>query len=192
VVLVKRPPLIVGLETDEFGRHYWLKAELLEFCRDHRLSTAGSKRELEAGIARFLETGERTERVQRTKRAAMPEMFTLETVIEDGWWCGEALGAFLETQVGRGFRFDGAMREFVRHGEGKTLQETVAYWHESRVTARARKPISEQFEYNRFTRAYFDEHPGANRQQVIAAWYAHRNREPDSSQDSASDARMNP
>jgi hypothetical protein len=52
-----RPPLTKRLPVEDFRSFYWLKAELLEFCRAAGLPTAGSKQALAARIEAWLSTG---------------------------------------------------------------------------------------------------------------------------------------
>ena len=57
--VMNRPELNITLSADDFRAFYFLKDELLQFCRDNGLSTAGSKLELAERIAVFLTSGER-------------------------------------------------------------------------------------------------------------------------------------
>jgi SAP domain-containing new25 len=44
----QRPALTSDLTVQEFKRHYFLKSELLEFCREYGLSSIGGKPDLNA------------------------------------------------------------------------------------------------------------------------------------------------
>lgn len=57
--MTRRPILERGLDSGEFRDYYYLKEELVAFCRAEGLPTAGSKEELSGRIACFLDTGER-------------------------------------------------------------------------------------------------------------------------------------
>ena len=52
-----RPTLTEHTSIDDFASFYWLKEELVAFCRAQGLSTLGSKQDLSARIRQFLETG---------------------------------------------------------------------------------------------------------------------------------------
>ena len=43
-----RPPLNRSLSVDEFRHYYWLKDELVAFCREQGISRAGSKLEIQS------------------------------------------------------------------------------------------------------------------------------------------------
>jgi len=49
-----RPDLDNGLSPDTFKVHRWLKAELLDFCREHDLPTDGSKHHIKRRVAGYL------------------------------------------------------------------------------------------------------------------------------------------
>lgn len=169
-----RPELTRRLSAQDFLDFYWLKKELLTFCRAQGLSTAGSKDELKKRIAQFLATGERLKPERKaSKRAAMPDVFTRDTVIGSGWRSSQALRAFFEREIGPRFHFNGVMRDFIKGGEGKTLQDAIDAW-EADKRSPAKKDIDAQFEYNRHMRAYFEAHPGATRAEALAAWQEKR------------------
>jgi hypothetical protein len=170
---MERPPLTSALSSAEFRSWYWLKSELVAFCRAAGLSPSGSKRELAERIDAQL-GGRQRVRVPRERRAAaaMPERFELSSEIGEGWRCSQALREFFREHVGASFHFNGALRDFIRTGAGRTLAEALAHYESSR--AAPTREIGEQFEYNRHTRAFFTANPGATRQQARDAWWAMR------------------
>ena len=164
-----RPALTPSLSPGAFREAYWLKKELVTFCRQHGLATSGPKREVAARIAAFLTDGTRLTPAPSARRTgAMPDTFSRETVIGAGWRCSQALRAFFEREAGPGFHFNAAMRAFVRDGEGRTLEDALAVWTASQKEAS--REIAPQFEYNRFVRDYHAEHPGTSHADVAAAW----------------------
>ena len=52
-----RPALSLNLNSKTFRDFYYLKEELIEFCRDNNLPVSGGKIEITERIAYFLETG---------------------------------------------------------------------------------------------------------------------------------------
>ena len=102
----------------------------------------------------------------------MPERFELRAVIGEGWRCSQSLRRFFQQHCGPSFRFNGALREFIHTGAGCTLADALAHYELSRSAGT--REIDEQFEYNRHTRAFFVENPGATRQQAIDAWWEKR------------------
>ncbi|MBN1890110.1 MAG: SAP domain-containing protein [Thermoflexales bacterium] len=161
---------------------YWLKEELVGFCREHGLSTAGSKQSLSARIRLFLETGQPPVEIEHTsatriaRRANMPRTFTRQSAIEPGWRCSQELRAFLEQEIGASFHFDGVMRDFIHHGAGKTLHEAIVAWEAEQNKPERKQEIAPQFEYNRHIREYFSLHPGATLAEAIQAWNAKKSR----------------
>lgn len=47
------------ISLDAFKNHYWLKVELIAFCKDNDLSATGSKQEIIHRIETFIVTGRR-------------------------------------------------------------------------------------------------------------------------------------
>lgn len=58
----ERLELTSELKSKDFLDNYWLKEELVSFCRDNGLPASGGKQELTERIAAYLDTG-RIERV---------------------------------------------------------------------------------------------------------------------------------
>ena len=102
----------------------------------------------------------------------MPTVFTRETLIGSGWRCTPELRAFFEAEVGQGFRFNGVVRDFIHNRVGATLGEAIAAYQARKGVKTA---IAPQFEYNRFSRAYFATNPTATKAEVVAAWMEKRN-----------------
>ncbi|MBN1887932.1 MAG: hypothetical protein JW850_08065 [Thermoflexales bacterium] len=184
-----RPKLTEHTTVDDFVSFYWLKEELVGFCREHGLSTVGSKQNLSIRIRQFLETGQPSVETSHkyatrtARRADMPHTFTRQSVIGPGWRCSQELRAFFEQEIGALFHFDEVMRDFIHHGVGKTLHEAIVAWEADRRNPERKKEIAPQFEYNRHIREYFSLHPGATLAEAIQAWNIKKSRRSESGSD---------
>lgn len=168
-----RPKLNLHTTPDDFLSFYWLKEELIGFLREHDLSTTGSKQDLTARISQFLATGlpgNKPPRKLAKRTETMPKTFTRQSVIGSGWRCSQELRAFFEQEIGTYFHFDGAMRDFIHNGIGKTLNEAIEMWEETQRNPVQEKSIAPQFEYNRHIREYFKTHPEAKLKEAIQEW----------------------
>ena len=63
-----RPELNNQLDSKTFREYYYLKEELIDFCRKNNLQTTGGKIELTDRISKFLDTGERIIKVYDSRR----------------------------------------------------------------------------------------------------------------------------
>ncbi len=118
----RRPALNATTPADEFRAFYWLKAELLAFCRQYHISTIGSKVDLANRIDCFLRTG-RVEHppVPNRRLRQMSSELSRKTVIQPGFRCSQELRAFFVKEIGPHFHFNTIMRNFIRDGAGRTL-----------------------------------------------------------------------
>ena len=65
----ERPILDKSLKSETFQEYYYLKEELVQFCRDNGLPVSGGKIELTERIAHYLDTGEsKTVKVEKGKK----------------------------------------------------------------------------------------------------------------------------
>ena len=63
----ERPKLDCNLDSKTFKEYYYLKEELVDFCRQNGLQTTGGKIDLTQRIAHFLDTGERKQQSYQKK-----------------------------------------------------------------------------------------------------------------------------
>lgn len=70
-----RPNLNIKLDSKTFKKYYYLKEELIDFCRKNNLQTIGGKLELTERIANFLDTGERTYKSHNNRKTIIPPKY---------------------------------------------------------------------------------------------------------------------
>jgi hypothetical protein len=170
-----RPELGKTITLEEFKRNYWKKEELVSFCRKNKLPIGGGKMDIAGRIEEYIWKGKTANKEKSRKissaKSTMPKSFTRKTVIGRGWHCSQELRFFFEEEVGRSFHFNATMREFIRHGDGKTLEEAIAVYQKEKLTPRGNGIIAPQFEYNQHIRDYFGKHKGATLADAIKAWH---------------------
>lgn len=65
------------------------------------------------------------------------------------------------------------MREYFARADGaENLHDALGYWYRTRD--QGQRQIQAQFEYNRFTRAWYLEHSQGTREELLAAWRQYR------------------
>lgn len=67
----ERPKLDTNLDSDTFRSYYYLKEELVKFCRENAIPASGGKIELTDRIAYFLDTG-KTEHIKIVPLQSIP------------------------------------------------------------------------------------------------------------------------
>ena len=168
-----RPELVRGLDGQTFREYYYLKEELVAFCRANLLPVSGGKQELTERIACFLDTGEIREPV--AKRAAPRKKaaseITRESIIEDGFVCTETHRAFFRKEIGNGFSFNVQFQQWLKANAGKTYADAVTAYHEILKAKKAKKSsIGKQFEYNAYIRDFFADNAGKTLEDGIKCW----------------------
>ncbi|PFB25815.1 cytoplasmic protein [Bacillus cereus] len=173
-----RPPLTKSIPLEDFQNYYWLKAELQTFCREHGLPASGSKTEITERISHYLTTDKilKNSSVQRESKASLSyKDLSLQTIITKNHRCSEDIRAFFKEKIGANFRFTVALQKFFKANVGKTYEDAITFWYEE--NERKKDPtykttISAQFEYNRFTRDFFEDPNNKRRSKAdaIAAW----------------------
>lgn len=168
---MERPVLDKNLDSAAFRSFYYLKEELVNFCREHGLPASGGKTEITDRIAHFLDTGEIVSVPGRKKAAVPAGDMDLNTKIEPDFVCTEKHRAFFKEQIGAGFSFYVAFQKWLKGNPGKTYREAIAaYYQILEEKKNGKTTIDRQFEYNAYIRDFFADNPGKSLKDAIACW----------------------
>ena len=167
----ERPNLDNSLDSKTFKEYYYLKEELVDFCRKNNLQTTGGKIELTERIAKFLETGERTYKSHNIRKNVIIDEITIHTIIEENFVCSEKHRAFYKEKIGNNFSFNVAFQKWLKSNSGKTYQDSInAYYQILEDKKKNKTIIDKQFEYNTYIRDFFYDNKDKNLEQAITCW----------------------
>lgn len=168
---MERPILNKELDSKTFRNYYFLKEELVNFCRENGMPTSGSKIEIADRIAYFLDTGKiKAASAKRKKATAMFGIYE-DTKIEDDFVCSEKHRAFFREHIGSSFSFNVAFQQWLKSNKGKTYKEAIAAYYQIIEDKKKRKTkIDKQFEYNTYIRDFFEDNQGKSLEDAIKCW----------------------
>lgn len=167
----ERPVLDKNLDGKTFREFYYLKEELVEFCRKYGLPVSGGKIELTDRIACFLDTGKIMPTLTARKRAAKIFDITEDTEIEADFVCSEKHRSFFKEHIGGGFSFNVAFQKWLKSNAGKTYREAIiAYDQIIKDKKTGTTEIDKQFEYNTYIRDFFADNQGKSLDEAIRCW----------------------
>ncbi len=179
----QRPVLDKTISLDAFKDFYWLKKELMVFCRAEGLSQQGGKIAIAERIEKYLGTGEKEN--PKRRRSILPEVRTIskfdwskekltpQTVIRNSYKNTENVRAFFKEQLGAHFKFSVRFMNWMKDNVGKNLAEAMIEWENIRVQQKketAPQKIAPQFEYNTYLRDFLADNPGLSRATAIHYW----------------------
>lgn len=167
----ERPELSLNISVDTFKNYYYLKEELVDFCRQNGLQTSGSKQELTERIACFLETGKKTKTNPKPKSTVNIGDITEDTLIEPNIVCSEKHRAFFKEKIGKTFSFNVAFQKWLKSNAGKIYAEAITAYHIILEEKKKGKTvIDKQFEYNTYIRDFFADNQGISLDEAIICW----------------------
>lgn len=169
----ERPDLDLKLSAGIFRQYYYLKEELVDFCRRNNLQATGSKSELSERIAVFLESGKRTRAERKTQKTQSAGEIKPNNIIEENFVCSEKHRAFFKEQVGKSFSFNVAFQKWLKSNAGKTYAEAITAYHQilqEKKSAKGKGEIEKQFEYNTYIRDFFAANKDKTLEQAIKCW----------------------
>lgn len=168
---MKRPVLDKNLDSATFRDFYFLKEELVDFCRENGLPASGGKIEITDRIAHFLDTGEIAPAPKGNKATAQIGDIDLDAKIEPDFVCTEKHRAFFKEHIGTAFSFNVAFQKWLKGNTGKTYKEAIAaYYQILEDKKKGKTTIERQFEYNTYIRDFFADNQGKSLGDAIKCW----------------------
>lgn len=169
----KRRNLDITIDEYNFRNGYYLKEELVEFCKENSLPTGGSKAELTERIAIFLKTGEVCARNTSSKKKASIGSESIDecSLIEDNFVCSQKHRVFFENKIGKSFSFNVRFQKWLKANAGKTYKDAIeAYKQIAKDNKENKATIDSQFEYNRYIRDFFEDNHDKGLKDAIVCW----------------------
>lgn len=167
----ERPYLDKNIDANTFRSFYYLKEEMLDFCRKHGLPTTGGKIEIADRIAHYLQSGEIISAQKKTKVKPAIREITESMLIEPNFVCSEKHRAFFKAKIGKTFSFNVAFQKWLKGNTGKTYGEAIdAYYQILEEKKKGKTTIDRQFEYNTYIRDFFGDNKGKTLKDAIKCW----------------------
>lgn len=167
----ERPELSRELDSRSFRSYYYLKEELVAFCRQNNLPVSGGKIELTDRIACFLDTGTVSHATTRRKSSVLVGEITEETIIESNIVCSEKHRAFFLEKIGKSFSFNVLFQRWLKTNAGKTYKDAIeAYRQILEEKKNSKTTIDKQFEYNTYIRDFFEANKDKRLEDAITCW----------------------
>lgn len=167
----ERPELNKKLDGKTFKSFYYLKEELVDFCRENNLPASDGKIELTDRIAYFLDTGKVLDTGAKRKTTINVGSISENTIIEPDMVCSEKHRAFFKKKIGKSFSFNVLFQKWLKGNAGKTYGDAInAYYQILEEKKIGKTTIDKQFEYNTYIRDFFEENQGKSLDDAITCW----------------------
>ncbi|MGH1366541.1 MAG: DUF6434 domain-containing protein [Calditrichia bacterium] len=183
-----RPELDPTISEQDFKDFYWLKEELVAFCRSVGINPTGNKTTLEERISSFLQSGElkKTVRAKSSEPTSnfdwRKEKLTADTVLTDSYKNNQNVRGFFAEYIGKRFRFNIIFMDWIKMNYGKTLADAAEAWLQIEAEQKSRtkpKEILPHLQYNRYIRDFLAGNPDKSMQDAIHYWKIKKNKRGD-------------
>lgn len=188
----ERPILDKEINIKNFKDFYWLKVELVKFCRENGISCVGGKIEISNSIIEYIKTGKIPKtKTRKNKKLPKPtHPITKETIIGIKYRSYKEKKEFFQSVIGKQFHFTVHLLDyFKQNAEKKTYSDFINEWYKEKKLIKDPnfvKEIPPQFEYNTYIRDFTSDNPNKSRKEAIKYWKIKRAR-PGNSKYSKSD-----
>lgn len=169
---MKRPQLETTLDIETFLQHYYLKEELIDFCRTVNLQATGSKEALTNRIIHYLRTGKRKFDAVESSTTQKKTSIHLSDLIEENFKCTEIHRAFYKEHINSSFHFNVDFQKWLKNHPGQTYHDSILAYQRILADKRQKKTtIGKQFKYNTYIRDFFEENPNKSLSEAIKCWH---------------------
>lgn len=172
-----RPELTKHISLKDFNDFYWLKKELVIFCRSENLNNTDSKIEITKRIEYYLRTGKKLKAKIKPKPKSTfdwnTESLALNTIITDNYINSENVRCFFKKNLGQKFKFNVKFMNWMKTSVGKTLGDAINQWEVIIAISKSNiepKIIAPQFEYNNYIRDFLKDNPEKSKIQATKYW----------------------
>ena len=158
---------------DELYSTYYLKNDLVNICKKNNLPTSGSKENLLEYICSLIENKPLKKLEISTKKSSNCFEPSLEKKIDKNYSNNEIHRAFFLKSIGESFKFNVKFMSWMEENKGKkTYKDAIAQYNEILLDKKSGKKtnIGKQFEYNQYTRDFFEDNPKLSRENFIKCW----------------------
>lgn len=176
-----RPKLDENISIENFQNYYWLKKELVDFCRNLGINTSGGKIDISYRIEQYLKTGEKIVHSEREKSISKfnwnSTKLDLNTLITDNFSCTENVRSFFKQTIGENFKFNVPFLKWLKSNNRKTLEEAIEKWKEinaHKKDTNFKTEIAPQFEYNTYIREFMSDNRNLSMKDAINCWNSKR------------------
>lgn len=162
----------------EFNNWYWLKAELVEICKQIDLPYTGSKFELRDRIMYAMENNgallpspPKKKPISRFNWAKAD--LSLETLITDNVSFGPNFRRFMRSQIGDHFSCHSDFMDWVKANVGQTLKDAVLEWEaleRRKEDPNFRRVIAAHNMLSQYIRDFLDDNPGKTFKMAKRYW----------------------
>lgn len=176
-----RPKLDENISIENFQNYYWLKKELVDFCRNLGINTSGGKIDISYRIEQYLKTGEKIVHSGKEKSISKfnwnSTKLDLNTLITDNFSCTENVRSFFKQTIGENFKFNVPFLKWLKSNNRKTLEEAIEKWKEINAHKKDnnfKTEIAPQFEYNTYIREFMSDNRNLSMKDAINCWNSKR------------------
>ncbi|MCL2066500.1 MAG: SAP domain-containing protein [Treponema sp.] len=152
---------------------YYLKNELVKLCKNYGLPTTGLKENLLEYICGFIEKKTVKKIIGKQKKVNSNFEPSLKKIIDINYSNNEIHRAFFKETIGKYFKFNVQFMNWMEENKGKnTYNEAIKIYNKIAFEKKSGKKniIRKQFEYNHYTRDFFEDNPNLSKNDCIKCW----------------------
>jgi Domain of unknown function (DUF6434)/SAP domain-containing new25 len=158
---MKRPEILKITNGKELKKWYWLKQELVDYCKRTKVNYTGTKFEILDRIANKLDRKNTVVKNKKTTHSNFDwhsQALTLNTVITSSYKNSQNVRRFFKQHCGIQFHFSIPFMHYMKTNSGKTLKDAISEWKRLNTltkdkTFKSNIPSGNQ--YNQYIRDFF-------------------------------------
>lgn len=164
------------LTSTEFKEYYFLKKDLVDFCRMEGLKVSGNKKDLEDRISYYLDNNKSLDNGKKIIKKSKHTDISMDSIIGENFVCSQEVRKFFENEIGQSFKFKVDFQKWLKINPDKTFADAIiAYDEISNRLKKCGNTIDSQFEYNTYIRDFFKFNKDKSFNDAVKCWNYKKN-----------------
>ena len=158
---------------EELYNTYYLKNDLVIICKKYNLPTVGSKEEILKYICNFIENKPVKKSTSKQKIISNNFKPSLEKTIDWNYSNNEIHRSFFKRIIGEHFKYNVQFMNWMKENKGKkSYKDASKTYNKILLDKKSGKKVTigKQFEYNQYTRDFFENNPKMSKDDCIKCW----------------------
>lgn len=165
-----------NLSSDEFREYYFLKEDLVDFCRSEGLKVSGNKKDLEERIIYYLDNDKSLDNTETALKRNKHVDISMDTVIGENFVCSQEVRTFFQNKIGSNFKFKVGFQKWLKSNPDKTFADAIMAYEEITNTLKnSDTTIDSQFQYNTYIRDFFYSNKDKSFKDAVKCWNYKKN-----------------
>lgn len=164
-----KPNLNKELSSEEFKEYYYIKEELVDFCRKEGLNTNGKKLDLENRIFKYLDTMN-TNNTKPNRESSVLSNVSIDSNYRENLKEPSEVRRFFTNKLGSNSRLKIDFQKWLKNNPERRHDAVRVYREIQDVLRKSKTSLEKQYQFNTYINAFFNSNPDGTFENAVQCW----------------------